>query len=128
MRALGIDWPVIPIVPIRMTEAWLLLDEGAIRDVAGRPSGSGGLALPGVRDIERSSDPKGILEAAICTASGCKGRRLKQIRRDFPAHRRQLLERLDRNGPVTRLTAWQTLENATAKAMAHVTPQAATLD
>ena len=27
------------IVPVRMTEAWLLLDESAIRRVAGRPHG-----------------------------------------------------------------------------------------
>ena len=33
------DGAWVGIVPVRMTEAWLLLDESAIRRVAGRPHG-----------------------------------------------------------------------------------------
>ncbi|MGH2852727.1 MAG: hypothetical protein ACRDLF_00850 [Solirubrobacteraceae bacterium] len=115
-----VQWPVVPIVPIRMTEAWLLLDEEAIRIIAGRPSGVESLDLPKVSQVETVSDPKARLRAALEGACGLSGRRLKKFKRDFPAHRRQLLERLDRSGPVRQLSAWQALEADTADAMARV--------
>ncbi len=118
-----VDWPVVPIVPIRMTEAWLLLDEDAIRMIAGRPSGIEPLDLPKVSQVEAVSDPKALLLAALEVACGLSGRRLKKFRRDFPAHRRQLLERLDRSGPVRELNAWRALEADTANAMARLVKQ-----
>lgn len=36
----------VPVVPVRETEAWLLLDEGAIRHVVENPSSSVELSLP----------------------------------------------------------------------------------
>jgi hypothetical protein len=51
----GITQPVVPVVPVRMTEAWLLLDEQMIRTVAGRPNGTGSLGLPlKVHQLKRS--------------------------------------------------------------------------
>ena len=38
------------VVPVRMTEAWLLLDEMAIRRAAGNPNGRMKLDLPALRD------------------------------------------------------------------------------
>lgn len=113
----GIDWPCIPIIPIRMTEAWLLTDERAIRAVAGRPSGTDDLGLPPPRRIEEVSDPKAILTNALRIACGLRGRRLRTFERDFGHHRRSLLERLDRSGPVRELTAWQALEDDTRRAV-----------
>jgi hypothetical protein len=118
-----VHWPVVPIVPIRMTEAWLLLDEDAIRMIAGHPSGIEPLDLPKVSHVEAVSDPKVRLQTALEVACGLSGRRLKKFKRDFPAHRRQLLERLDRSGPVRQLGAWQALETATASAMAQLFQQ-----
>jgi len=109
-RAAGVAWPRIPIVPVRMTEAWLLLDELAIRLVAGKPSGREDLCLPPSSQAESTPDPKGALQDALQRASGLAGRRLREFKRDFPAHRRQLLERLDRDGPVRELGAWKSLE------------------
>ncbi len=100
-----------------MTEAWLLLDEAAIRLVAGRPSSSEPLDLPLSHQAESLADPKTRLQIALASASGLSGRRLRQFKRDFPYHRRQLLERLDRNGQVRQLSAWQSLEAATERAM-----------
>lgn len=118
-----IEWPVVPIVPIRMTEAWLLLDEKSIRVIAGRPSGVEPLDLPKVSQVETVPDPKARLGAALEIACGLSGRRLRKFKRDFPAHRRQLLERMDRLGPVRQLSAWRALETATADAMARVLEQ-----
>jgi len=114
---------VVPIVPIRMTEAWLLLDEEAIRMVAGRPSGVEPLGLPTASRVEAVADPKARLRSALEMACGPSGRRLRKFKRDFPAHRRQLLERLDRSGPVRKLSAWQALEADTARAMAFLRGQ-----
>ncbi|HEY5287352.1 MAG TPA: hypothetical protein VIJ50_09630 [Solirubrobacteraceae bacterium] len=113
----GVSWPVIPVVPIRMTEAWLLLDEQEIREVAGRPSGSQPLGLPAQAGIERLVDPKAALGAALDRASGFSGRRLAKFKRDFSEHRRQLLDRLDRNGPIKGLAAWSRLEKDVEQAM-----------
>lgn len=99
----------VPVVPVRMTEAWLLLDEAAIRSVAGRPRGREPLGLPRPHEIERLADPKALLRATLLLAAGTTGRRRDNLMRDFPRRREQLLERLDRHGPVTRLSAWQRL-------------------
>jgi hypothetical protein len=39
----------IPVVPVRMTEAWLLADEFAIRSAPGNPNGTQSLDLPDLR-------------------------------------------------------------------------------
>lgn len=109
MSSLSCTQPFVPVVPIRMTEAWLLLDETAIREVAGRPSGRRPLGLPKPSEVERTANPKAVLKGALVQASGCSGRRLQQFERRFPDHRRALLERLDPHGPVTGLTAWRQL-------------------
>jgi hypothetical protein len=103
--AAGVPWPVVPIVPIRMTEAWLLLDESAIRSVAGRPTGRAPLPLPTLREAERLADPKRRLMEVLLAASETSGRRGHQFKRDFDRHRALLIERLDTEGPVSRLSA-----------------------
>ena len=44
--------PAIAVVPVRMTEAWLLFDIPAIRAAAGNPNGSVDLDLPRLADVE----------------------------------------------------------------------------
>lgn len=57
--------PALPVVPVRMTEAWLLLDEDAIRRVAGRPNGVEPLGLPSLATVEQALDPKQVLRHAL---------------------------------------------------------------
>jgi hypothetical protein len=116
----GVSWPCVPIVPVRMTEAWLLLDETAIRNVAVSPTSTVPLDLPQPHRAEALSDPKETLRAALERACGLSGRRLKKFKRDFEAHRAQLFAMLDREGPVRQLEAWQALEQATERAMKRV--------
>lgn len=108
----GIAEPWIAVVPVRMTEAWLLLDEQSIREVAGRPNSTVDLGLPPVSGIEAQPDPKSLLDHALEAASGLTGRRQDRFRRRFGQHRRTLLQRLDIDGPVRQLNAWQALESA----------------
>lgn len=109
--------PALPVVPVRMTEAWLLVDEIAIRRVAGRPNGKDDLGLPRASAVEQVPDPKLVLRTALERASGARGRRLKQFKRDFASHRRRLLEGLDHNGPVSQLTAWRRMETAVVEVL-----------
>src|SRR5947209_2033943 len=51
----------VPVVPIRMTEAWLLIEETAIRRAAGNPNGKVVLQLPSLQRLERERDPKDLL-------------------------------------------------------------------
>lgn len=109
-RSVGLAGEVVAVVPVRMTEAWLVLDEQTIREVAGRPSGREPLDLPTPREAERMADPKQRLREALLAAGSPKGRRKRSFERDFGRHRRVLIERLDINGPVTQLEAWQRLQ------------------
>ncbi len=98
-EAVGVTCPLVPIVPVRMTEAWLLLDPQAITVVAGDPRG--GLRRPS-RSLERSrlTDPQRLLQESLLTAADAAGRRRDQVALRSPAHRRQLIERRARFGAV----------------------------
>lgn len=103
--------PAIAVVPVRMTEAWLLLDEDQIRYVAGRPRSTVDLGLPPISKVEAESDPKKLLRDALDIASGLQGRRLTRFQHQFNNNRRTLLQRLDVNGPVRSLPSWKALES-----------------
>jgi len=95
------------VVPVRMTEAWLLFDQKAIRRAAGNPNGSMPLTLPQAPECE--SDPKGKLLDALREASGLKGRRRRAFR---PEQARVTLANLiDDFAPLRNLCAFQLFEN-----------------
>ena len=75
------------VVPVKMQEAWLLLDEAALRDAAGRPSGTEDLGLPPSHRWDRLPDPKRVLYDALRAANGAKGRRAKSFNPGRAAHR-----------------------------------------
>jgi len=82
-----IELPTVCVVPVRMQEAWLLVDESAIRTAAGNPDGQMSLNLPKPKRIEEAPNPKELLFAALRTASGKSGRRLKTLPVAFLRHR-----------------------------------------
>ncbi|HWE91972.1 MAG TPA: hypothetical protein VG317_21090 [Pseudonocardiaceae bacterium] len=92
-----------------MTEAWLLLDESAIREVAGNPRSRIDLCLPKPHEVESRSNPKKILSDILLLAADATGRRRKDFEKRFSNHRKQLLERLDPHGPIAKLRSWQAL-------------------
>jgi hypothetical protein len=69
----------IPVVPVRMTEAWLLSDERAIRRAAGNPNGTDDLKLPDLRRLEDVTDPKRVLHEALTRACGLNIRRRSRL-------------------------------------------------
>jgi len=109
LETLELTIPGVPVVPVQETETWLLVDEASIRRVAENPRGRMDLGLPRSSQIESVTDPKALLEETLNLASGLEGRRLKRFKRSFAQRRRMLLERLDPEGPVSELPAWQRL-------------------
>jgi hypothetical protein len=67
------------VIPVRMQEAWLLIEEAAIRHAAGNPHGQGPLLMPKVRELEQIADPKAVLHDLLRQASGLHGRRLRKF-------------------------------------------------
>jgi hypothetical protein len=96
------------VVPIRMTEAWLLFDIAAIRFAAGNPNGKVELNLPPLTSIEQKPDPKRLLHELLTAASEFSGRRRKSF---DPKSRTRLVARsLDDFSPLRQLSAFRALE------------------
>ena len=101
----------VSIIPVRTTEAWVLLDEAAIRRVAGNPGGRQPLELPRPSKVEDLAAPKEVLETALAAASGYRGQRLRKFRRKFGQYRRILLEQLPAGGDLGQVSAWRRLKD-----------------
>jgi hypothetical protein len=82
-----IDIPYVPVIPIRMSEAWFLHDASAIRLAAGNPNGSMSLSIPSVNQVQKLADPKKTLEDLLVTATGNNKRRRKKFKPRKEIHR-----------------------------------------
>ncbi len=71
--------PAVCVVPVRMMEAWLLIDEAALRLAAGNPNGQSPLAVPIMANLEGIPNPKQMLFTLLKNASELSGRRLKKL-------------------------------------------------
>ena len=96
------------VVPVRMTEAWLLFNEAAIRQAAGNRNGTTELSLPKTSDLQDIPDPKSVLHHSLKIASGLTGRRLKK----FQVHLKvsKVSDLIDDFTPLRQLSAFSTLE------------------
>ena len=112
---LRVQWA--PVVPAQETEAWLLLDQDAIRRGVGRPSGRCALGLPDPDSVEDLSNPKKCLEEALVAAAEVTGRRLVKVRGQFSSHRRQLLTRLPVGGRLSGVPSWVRMQAAIEDAL-----------
>ncbi|MFC5498493.1 hypothetical protein ACFPOE_13185 [Caenimonas terrae] len=69
----------VPVVPVRMLEAWLLADEVAIRRAAGNLHGAVNLVLPARAQWATNPNPKQTLFALLKAATELHGRRLAKF-------------------------------------------------
>ena len=99
---------VICVVPVRMTEAWLLFDIDAIRQAAGNPNGTVPLELPSLSDIESLPDPKGVLHRALRTATQYGTHRIKRF--DVNKAVQRVPEYVEDLSPLRNLPAFAALE------------------
>jgi hypothetical protein len=101
--------PYVCVIPVRMTEAWFLFDEAAIRRAAGNPAGEVPLSLPSLSKIEDLPDPKASLRGLLREATELPARRLRRFN-ESQAFRR-LADLIDDFGPVRSLPAFAALES-----------------
>jgi hypothetical protein len=103
--------PILCIVPVRMQEAWLLIDELAIRRAAGNPNGRQHLRMPRPNRLESLPDPKEILHEILREASGLSPRR------KFPpeTNSRRIPEFIEDFSPLLRLGAFKSLDGDVQK-------------
>ncbi len=86
-QRLGLSQPSACLIPVRMSEAWLLIDESALRRAAGNPNGRVKLNLPPLKKLEAIPDPKALLIDLLRSASELKGRHLKKFQPLVSIHR-----------------------------------------
>lgn len=100
---------LICVIPVRMTEAWLVVDDAPIRAAVGNPNGTDPLGLPAIKDIESLPEPKEVLFAALKTATGWGPTRKRSFKPDKFRHR--VSELTDDLTPLRKLKSFQHLES-----------------
>lgn len=114
--------PYVGVVPVQATEAWLLLDEAAIRRVAQNPNGKAPVDLPSPQTVEQVARPKQKLEQILVTASELRGRRREKFQKAFSHHRRILMEALDVTGPVASVPSFRRLIEDLQRCLQRMSP------
>jgi hypothetical protein len=99
---------LICVVPVRMTEAWLLTSEIAIRAAVGNPQGVAALKLPPLAKVE-SVDAKVVLLRALEVAKGLGPHRSRRFRPE--AYRHRVAELLDDLTQLRQLPSFNHLES-----------------
>lgn len=99
--------PVVPVVPMRMTEAWLLSDEPALRAAAGNPAGTVPLRFPAPVQLERIH-AKDELSDLLRAAAALSGRKAKQFSAAEATQR--LADLIDDFSPLRHLPSFQAFE------------------
>lgn len=99
----------VPVVPVRMTEAWLLHDEAAIRRASGNPNGRTDPGLPRPEGVERLSDPKETLRCALLEASELPARRRRRLATRFGDMRARTAELIGDFAPLRAAPAFAAL-------------------
>ena len=79
--------PYLCVIPVRMTEAWLLVNAEAIAEAAGNPAGAQSLRLPSLKKLESLPDPKETLHGLLREACGLDERRTRRFRVQQAVHR-----------------------------------------
>lgn len=103
----------ICVVPIKMMETWLLINEEAIKKAAGNRNYNGNIDLPLLRNLERENQPKERLHSLLKNASGVKNRRLKNFNVDQRIH--LVADYIEDFSPLRNLVAFQAFENELKK-------------
>ena len=107
VAGLTVARPFIAIVPVRMTEAWLLADEQAIRHAAGNPTGRVPLNLPTESQIEVVDAIERLFEA-LTLAKNLNNRRTSRLRPEALRHR--VADHLDDLAALRRLPSFARFE------------------
>jgi hypothetical protein len=111
---------LVRVVPVRMTEAWLLFDELAIRTAVGRPSRRARLYLPPLQRVESLPDPKGLLRDLLLAAAEATGRRRKRLLQDHGNVVQRVAELIRDFAPLRVLPAFARFEHDCRETLARL--------
>jgi len=101
----------VRVVPVRMTEAWLLSDEASIRKAAGNPNGRVRLDMPRLTRLEELPGAKETLRQLLLDASEhVSPRRQDKFRQKATDHIQRVSENTEDFSPLRRLSAFQAFE------------------
>lgn len=115
-RLAGVAMPAVCVVPVRMTEAWLLVDEAAVRQAAGNPNGQRPLAMPPIGQLESLPNPKACLHDLLEDACGLPARRRGRLNAGKAVQR--VGELIHDYAPLRRLPAFQAFEEELVRVLA----------
>lgn len=77
---------VVPVVPVQMSEAWILFDGAAVAKAAGSPAAE--VIAPAIAEIENIANPKERLDELLLRAAGLPaGRRGRNFKRSIAKRR-----------------------------------------
>jgi hypothetical protein len=105
----------IGVIPVRMTEAWLLFDERALRIASDNPNGKMALKMPRLSELESLADPKNALNARLKLANGLNQRRSESF--DLRGRSKRIADLIDDFSPLRMLPAFQALEHELERAI-----------
>ena len=105
---------------MRTMEAWLLLDDTAIRNIVRNSNGRMRLNLPSPAEAERLADPKSALQSAMLIAAGVHGRKRRALSRELSSLRNLLLGNLPISGPLERVESWARFRDDTVAALREI--------
>ncbi len=109
---------IVRVVPVRMTEAWLLIDEKAIRRAAGNPNGHIHLDIPKVSRLESLPSPKETLRDLLLEASEHESpRRRQRFQRDIGRCVHLVADYTEDFSPLRQLTAYRAFESELQQAL-----------
>ena len=105
---------IVPVVPVRMSEAWILFDGNAIARASDRPSYH--VTVPEIAELERLADPKSRLEELLFEAAGSPtGRRLKKFKRSIVDRRVSVASLITDFSPLMALSAFAQFQQTLAE-------------
>jgi hypothetical protein len=99
---------LVPVVPVRMMETWLLIDEKALKMAAGNRNYAKNIVLPRPKNLESLAEPKDYLHNLLKEVSGLKGRKLQNLKVSQTVH--LIADSIENYSQLRQLPAFQQLE------------------
>ena len=114
---------VVPVVPVRMSESWLLFDGSAIAKAASTPKAP--VPVPSITEIEHIPDPKGRLDQLLLQAAGTpSGRRGRIFQRSIVNRRVSVAEYIADYSPLENVPAFRRFQEVLAERYPYKSPLA----
>lgn len=108
------DDNVVPVIPVQMTEAWLLTSGEAIARAADRPGAV--VSLPPLGQLESLADPKAALEELLTEAAGRPtGRRGKKFKASIVDRRVNVAALISDFSPLDGLPSFRAFQQSLAE-------------